>query len=253
MILPPLTIYCDESGTLNYTARPEGRRGSRAHVACAVAVPIQFEEALRKLLPRDDTDHLLKHREITREDMLCGFLEELLRRDVAIVATQIDTGSPQSIKAASHNTELANQGRETAGIVRRLNPTVQSYRLFLTQTLAHVMGTERLWGGKLPSYLSIVMDENNHSVEDKDELGGWILEHSKKVGVRVQSARWSNEGADPLLLLPDLVAGTLRERGDGRPFQRSGELVTVAEYRGLIRIIDGWKPYAKNSHESGES
>ncbi|MCU0867833.1 MAG: hypothetical protein MUC36_28945 [Planctomycetes bacterium] len=253
MILPPLTIYFDESGTLNYTARPDGRSGARAHVVCAVAVPLQFEDALRVILPRDDKGDLLKHRDVSCEDMLCGFLEELLRREVAIVATQIDTGTAQSIEAARQNTELANQGRETAGIARRLRPAIHSYRLFLTQTLAYVMATTRLWGGELPTFLSIVMDENNHSAEDKDELKGWIVENSEKLGVRIQRPRWSNEGADPLLFLPDLVAGVLRDRGDGRPLRRSGELVTVAESRGLIQIIDGWKPYAKPAHESGEA
>lgn len=242
----PWTIYVDEAGSDSFREAPEAER--RAYIVCAVAVPTTDLPALRRILPRGSSGEFLKssHAEWNRHRAL-AFARDLLATRAEVSAFMANPGAPENIEVFRDGTTRANEGRRRfreglPAAERAQHPDITGhdlhYMLFLSWVLVELRRTIHTRTRNLMTFADVILD--NKSIEDfqrqwfRVEFPRLADEHEWRIG----RLDWCREEDEPLLLLPDLVAGIIHREEVHRDVGAAAHKLWEADRDGRIRFLN---------------
>jgi hypothetical protein len=233
-----MTIYVDESGTASF-GEQAGRSDGRGYVIAAVAVPALSAPTIHSLLPRDAHGKLLKFSDAALSfGQLERFVAEILATDVQVCLVLLDTASPENAENFRELAELSNRRR-----VERGNPPIAASSL--TYMLAHkeaLLGVLQKATAAIPSvarFFDVVLDEANLQLHDRRLAADAFSMQLARAGLVCQSYRWAKEQDEPLLYVPDLLAGIYRRSATLDDVPGALALLERAEERGRVVLQDG--------------
>jgi hypothetical protein len=212
---PTHIIVVDEAGNpplRAVTGVPNG------YVTCAVAIPTGLRDQVIALLPRDPaTGEILKAvSQRTTDELLAEFLSSFFALDVAAGIISVDCSDSANVELLQEAVEFANRNRAEQQL-KQLNPTATAYLLLAPKAVIQGWAAVSLRQGEHLRHFELIFDEANlHSAHRADFIQG-IQQSFKEQGVEVEGVRWASEQMEPLLHVPDYVAGvSLRKftRGD---------------------------------------
>ena len=197
-------------------------------------------ERLAQILPRDKAGVPLKAADRSfNADLAYGFVQSLLETDAEIAAILIDTSHPTSVSAARNNTALVNQRRRAAHH-RQITEAGFCYSIFAGQLIMNLLMVTLERTGLRPTFFDVVLDKaalkKKHERQWRDILRNAAADNDTTVDVA-----WTSEQQEPLLLLPDLVAGILLRDAVAGDVQRARQALQDAGRAGRISLQDGYK------------
>lgn len=239
-LIAPLQIYIDESGSPDFY---EIRLGDlpKAYVPCAVAVPAMSADALQRILPRRMDGKLLKSsdNEFSAE-VAYRFVDDLLLSDAEIAAILIDPAHPTSVSAARNNAALVNRRRQTLHHPK-ISEAGFGYSIFTAQLVTNILMVSLNRKGSRPTFFDVVLDKGCLRSVDERRWQTALKDAADCYGTTVGRVEWTHEEHEPLLLLPDLVAGILHRDAIQGDVQRARQLLQDAGRAGRISLQDGHK------------
>jgi len=243
----PLTIYVDEAGSPDFTDVAAGER-LKAYVPCAVAVPRLSAPGMNAHLPRAPSGKLLKSSDLgLSEELVLQFLKHLLASKCEIAAILIDPGGDKSIRTAQSGAALATERRQAVHH-GKISASALGYSLLVAQAVINVIKAILDRTGNLPSFVDVVLDEASISRRHKRGFEKAIRQAGQP---RIHFGRleWVHEQQEPLLLLPDLVAGVLHRHGTVGDLAAPCRVILDAAKAGRVSLQDGHKLKSSRSDD----
>lgn len=239
-LVAPLQIYIDESGSPDFYEIKEGEP-LKAYVPCAVAVPTMAIYALLQILPRGSNGKLLKSSDIEfTADVAFEFIDHLLSSDAEVAVILIDPAHPTSIATAQNNTDLVNRRRQD-----HHHPKIKkagfSYSILAAQLVTNALMVTLTRTGHCPSFFDVVLDKASLRSVDECRWRDGLRNAASNNNTTIGRVEWTHEEHEPLLLLPDLVAGVLHRDAIYGDVQRARQLLQDAGREGRISFQDGHK------------
>ena len=193
-----------------------------------------------RILPRDKTGALLKAADSGfSADRAYEFVRQLLDTDVDVAAILIDTSHPASVAAARSNTELVNQRRQAVHH-RKMTEAGFSYGIFAGQLITDLLMASLERTGCRPTFFDVVLDNAALKAVQERQWRDWLRAAGANNDTSVGDVVWTSEQAEPLLLLPDLVAGILLRDAVAGDCQRARQALQDAGRAGRLSIRDGY-------------
>lgn len=250
----PWTIYVDEAGSDSFREARGAER--RAFIVCAVAVPTMDAVACRGILPRGTAGQLLKSssREWNR-DMATHFVQDLLATPAQVAAFLVNPGDPANVEVFRNSAERANEGRRRfreglkSDEERRKHPDITGhdlhYQLFLSWVLIELQRITLNRTNRRMTFTDVVLD--NKSIAEFQRQ--WFEQEFRRIADehqwRIGRMDWCREEDEPLLLLPDLVAGIIHREEVHRDVGPAAFKLWDADRDGRVRFLN--KPPAQPS------
>ena len=235
-IEPAFTIFIDESGSPVFQKTTE-RVG--AYVVSAVCLPeIQRDDALN-IIPKNPKGDFLKFsdRQLKSSELL-GFMRRLFQLDVIVSIVMVRTDNPGNIKHAIALTDMANRNRK-----QRHNPKIKTAGLFymLCSNIALINAWDRSGRAKGEdlSFFNLIYDNAPLGKSEKQLIMESLPITFRKVQSKFNRISWKSEQEEPLLNLPDLIAGTCVRQAVRGDVHEVWEVLETAEKRGTVFIQDG--------------
>jgi len=207
MTEPSHIIVVDEAGGPPLradTGVPDG------YVACAAAIPMSLRDAVTALLPRDGAGMPLKavSRETT-DAVLAAFLESFFALDVAAGLLSVDSTDRANVELLQEAVDFANANRGDRE--RQFNATMTAYGLLTPKALIAAWSAVCLRQRRPLERFALTLDEANLHKVMRGKLAHAVEASFRDEGVHVDKVRWASEQDEPLLHVPDYIAGvTLR-------------------------------------------
>jgi len=234
----PFTVYVDEAGSPDFC--DASQNGTlKAYIPCAVGVYTLKEQEALNLLPVDSLGNPMKASDPrVGPSQALEFAKCLLATDCEIAAILIDPAGNKSVAAARSLSQLSSQRRQALHR-RRIRPANLGYSLFVARVVCNLLEVTLLRRGKLPSYVDLVLDEAILSRTQKTEFAEGLKQagHPK---IRFGRVDWCHEKDEPLLLLPDHVAGILHRQATRGDQSNACVALLGAAQMGRIAIQDGY-------------
>lgn len=236
LLIAPVRIFVDEAGTPHFA--PSANAQPRPYIPCAVAIPTACDQAIARLLPRGRDGQLLKASDVEfTEQRAVEFLEELLRREVDVSLVLTNASGNESVEVARNATEAANKHR-TFGRRKVRQPNLL-YALLMKDAVIAAWGAASRRHGDFLTFVDLYLDEANLG----PDFGGGLVEkfrrNTERKGLRLGAIEWRAESEEPLLLVPDIIAGVFHRRVMTGECEEACRLLLDAGKAGRIRIQDG--------------
>jgi hypothetical protein len=239
LLQAPLTIYVDEAGSPDFTEVAAGGK-LKAYVPCAVAVPNLAASSMLRCLPRSSSGTLLKSSDqALSEAQVVDFLTYLLASDCDVAAILIDPGGAESISVAHKGATLSSARRQAVHHAK-ISAASLGYSLLATQAIVNALTLTTERKGQLPTYVDVVLDAANIPRRHQRHFAQFLRKASEP-RVRFGRIEWAHEDSEPLLLLPDLVAGVLHRQGTVGDVRDSCRMIIKAAKAGRVSLQDGHK------------
>ncbi len=240
LIEPPLTIFVDEAGSPTYRAL--GKNGIFAgYIPCAAAVPTIDRKKLLAILPKDSSGGFIKssHKEFTPKKA-ANLVQALLKSNIQIAALLIDPTHPKSIQAAQNTTKIVNAHRQEAHHPK-ITEAGQTYIHFVWQVIHNVLKTTLEQTGELPEFFDVVLDKGPLKNRHQSQYRKALKDAAENNGRCIRKVEWSDEESEPLLNIPDLVAGIFHRDASYGDASTARQILQDAGRSGRISIQDGLK------------
>jgi hypothetical protein len=238
MIAPPYTIFVDESGTpiCRAAGQPDSHEG---YVVAAVAVPVLSVPFLHSILPRNSAGQILKFsdRELTPK-VLAYFVEQVLFSDVELCLAMLETTSPKNRALSGDLVTVSNQRRAA-----RHNPAISQASMVYLQTAGEaILGALSQLSrrrGPASGFIDVTLDEGNVSQHDRPNIVTALKQDCTRCGFDCRDVTWTTEQAQPMLFVPDILAGIYRRQVTHRDVNDALFLMEGALAARRIMIRDG--------------
>jgi hypothetical protein len=239
-IVPPVRVFIDDAGSRSFNVEGD-LDGPCGSVTCAVSVPVLNEGAVFDLLPRSSkTGALLKAQspELSPEQATTA-VESILRLDgVDIAVLVVDTSSHQNLETfqqAKHASDTVRRALKE----RRISGPNLLYILFAAQAVALVWGVARRRREHRFAFFELILDEANLHHKEEQLLRRIVTEASAEHQIRYQQITWANEENEPLLHVPDLIAGIYHRGILYDDVRECIQILEAASRSGRIRVAQG--------------
>lgn len=238
-IIPPYTVLVDEAGTPSFEIA-QASESSRGYIAAAVVIPELEREALNNILPRDSRGQLLKSAsQGMTPNIATSFVTNLMNTKVDVCLVLLRTDSSTNVELASELTELAKE-RRNARHKPHISTSCLVYFLVVKDAILRAWDQVSRRLSTNLSYFDVVMDTANVSKYDKGlfqkVLKQAMQQHS---GVVCRDVRWVSPKDEPLLNIPDILAGVYLRNVMHKDVPEAWQLLEAADRNGRIFIQDG--------------
>lgn len=266
ILAPPLRIVVDEAGNPDCgVEKNAGKRGG--FLVAAVAIPEEIAPDLLQILPRSEDGRILKSssRELS-PDRLVEFLQRLPIDRISVALVAISTKSDLNASISAQAARVANAWRQRGhrrhiaetSLVRILCDLEAINNAWAFHSTRQVIEAKRRriaaqriktpgddWVPRSGdrdsqvSFMSVTIDEGNHTAATRREVPAMMRDVMRRHGVDVRPVKWTSEREEPLLAIPDLLAGMLLRHGERRDLSAAMQWVDEARKVGRIRLQDG--------------
>jgi hypothetical protein len=261
-----LRIVVDEAGNPDCgVEKNAGKRGG--FLVAAVAIPEEIATDLLQVLPRGADGRFLKSssRELSPEKLV-EFLRRLPIDRISVAILAIATKSDVNASISAHAASVANAWRQhghrrriaETSLVRILCDLEAINNVWAFHSTRQVIEAKRRriaaqrikapggdWVPQLGdrdsqvSFMSVKIDEGNHTPAVRREVPEMVRKVMHGHGVDVRPFSWTSESEEPLLAIPDLLAGMLLRHGERRDLSAAMQWVDEARKADRIRLQDG--------------
>ena len=256
-VIPPLTIFVDESGSTEFGAPKEGEP-KKALAVVAVAVPTMHFEAFRSLLPRTAAGKFLKAQD---KEFHAGtaltFVNKLISSTAEVGAFLANPGAPENVELARERAARANRGRakarEKQEIVegKRQHPDITPRDLhyfdFLVKAVLKCIEAYTARNSR-PSFVDIVIDTMDVDEFQREWFKREFIRVADEHELTIRRIDWKTEQEEPLLLLPDLLGGILCREERYRDVGEAATKLWDAERDGRFKFLN--KPPSERAAEA---
>ena len=211
-------------------------------MACAVLIPASSYQPIEKLLPQANGSYLKSSDKDLADFVVTGFFSEILKTRCTITFISIDLGSASNVAAAKRVAYAANQFRKRAG--QRAN-SPQNYQYISCTSRPILTCWVKYFGIPNPANpfpaIDIILDGN--SPLKKWETKRYQQELKAKTqnnGYRLRTLSWRLRNEDPLLLVPDLLAGIYRYSAISNRWPMARSLLNRAIEIKRVNVIDSY-------------
>jgi hypothetical protein len=228
-------MFVDEAGSPVF--RPQVSVG-RGYVVAAVCVPAQERSNLIAILPRA-SGRLLKSSDAWMTPMAAAtFVSKLLYSSVDVSLVLLDTAGVRAYKRAREATAASNALRRAIGNPR-LNTHDLVYMLMLKDavTAAWLKASQRLQAPV--SFFDLVLDTASVAGHSRDLTVKAVQSTFHRAGLVCREVLWKRESDEPLLLVPDILAGVCRRQLTHHDVIDAWRLIEGAADAGRIALQDG--------------
>lgn len=236
-IIPPARIFIDEAGHLDLREL-EGERELRPYVLCGVCIPTMYEAETVAILPKGGDGELLKATSSgLSPDAARRFVEEILRREIGISLLFISSGHAESLNTVSEMTRLVNKNRSVGSKTKK--PPHVIYALSAKDVAIWSWGRLGLMQKEMPTFLDVVFDNFSLPNQFRRWFRKTLVEKCATQDITIRQVTWASEADEPLLLVPDLLAGIVHRHVTRQDCPDAFSMLLEASKKGTIRIEDG--------------
>jgi len=234
---PSHHIYVDEAGTPDI--RPLSVLGSRrAYITCAVIIPIKVQKKVLDLLPNHNGNYLKSSDVNFTEEMAISFVTALLSLDVDIALILIDASDAENHEISKLAAAKSNNGRSIKH-EPHIKPSSLMYSLLATEAAVNAIIGASIRNQLQIRSLDLTFDNANLSNLHRKELVDDLRQFSPKYELAFANVAWKSEQEQPLLLVPDLIAGIVHRRLISGGCVEAWEILWDAYNSQRISIQDG--------------
>jgi hypothetical protein len=228
-------MVVDEAG--NPPLRPSGV--PNGYVSSAVAIPTGIREKVELLLPRDpDSGEPLKSSSVRTTDvMLATFFERFFSMNVSCGLVSVDSADRSNVDLLQEAVDYANANR-LAQHSKVLRPMSVAYWLLAPRATVLSWAAVSLQQGKHLRHFDVVFDEANLPSKQRRPFIEGIKSAFDDQGVVVGTVRWASEQDEPLLHVPDYIAGVTLRTSTKNDCPAAWEQLKTAQARGQISTQD---------------
>jgi hypothetical protein len=246
-VIPPLTIFVDESGSVDFGVPKEGAC-KKALAVVAIAVPTMHFEAFRIMLPRNAEGRFLKAQD---KEFHAGtallFVNKLIASTAEVGAFLADPGAHENVELARERAERANRGRanarekEETDQGKRQHPDIVPHDLhyldFLAKAVVKCIEACAVRNNR-PSFVDIVIDTMDINEVHRAWFKKEFTRVADKLELTIRRIDWKTEQEEPLLLLPDLFGGILCREDRYRDVGEAAMRLWDAERDGRFKFLN---------------
>lgn len=210
-------IYIDFGGSIDFTLAKPGEP-HKPLVMAGVGFPIEESHHLFRLLPRSEDGSLLKSSDHGfASKVATEFVAALLKTPACIGGVIANASDPENVASSRRwhqDEQRARQEARRAGFSkadgappRKIGEFQLNYIRLLFTTLNKCVAAFTSKHG-IPDSLTVIPDREDIGKHSEDLKAAFAnaMQSAKARG----SIRWESRGDEPLLYLPDLVAGIVR-------------------------------------------
>ncbi|NUP99229.1 MAG: hypothetical protein HUU35_05160 [Armatimonadetes bacterium] len=178
------------------------------------------------------------------EAMATEFVRRLMGLDFYAGMVLIDTSAKDSISTAEDATYFSNKKRQSEHHKKVKTPNLM-YEVFIADAVARAWGAYCLVHRHELGMTDVVLDTKPIPPALQDEVARNLRSaFLKSAGLKVCDVRWASEEEEPLLLVPDHLAGLVRRNVMSYTKPRkecveAWDLLEPARQSGRLQIQDG--------------
>lgn len=235
--VPSHHIYVDEAGTPDI--RPLRFHGSRrAYITCAVIIPVKEQKSVFELLPNHNGNYLKSSDLNFTEEMAISFVTALLSLDVDIALILLDASDAENYEISQLAAAKVNTVRSIEH-EQHIKPSSLMYAFLATEAAVNAIIGASIRNQLQIRSFDLTFDNANLSNLHRKELADNLRRFSPKYEFDFANVAWKSEQEEPLLLVPDLIAGIVHRRFMSGGCVKSWEILWDAYNSQRISVQDG--------------